>query len=105
MISYDEDSYKESGDEPYIISCVLAFITLLGFTIWIMLSFPDDSIESHIVVPLWVFLIYVIGIITTSAFIAFIVFFISEYILDKIDPGKYKIRKIREPKVKRTYKF
>ena len=104
-MSYDEYSYKKSRNAVHAISCFLAFIVFLVCLLWIIFSIPDALIKNDIMIPLWMFIVYSAGIITTSAFIAFIVFSILESIFGKTEPREMHDRKIREPKVKRTYKF
>ena len=104
-MSYNENYQKESGYKLHTISSVLAFIVFLVCLLWIIFSTPDALTENDITIPLWMFMVYSAGIITTSAFIAFIVFSILESIFDKTEPREMHDGKIRELKVKRTYKF
>ena len=103
-MSYDEESYKKSGNEPHAISWILASIVFFACLSWIIFSTPDDFRVGGMFFdkyPGWMDVVYVFGIMAVSALIAFIVFFVSELIIDETGSRK----KIREPKVKRTYKF
>ena len=102
MMSYDEGSYKKSGDD--IISSILASIVFCACLLWIAFSTPDDFRVGGMFFdkyPWWMDVVYVFGITAVSALIAFIVLFLSVSILN----GTWLRKKMREPKVKRTYKF
>lgn len=107
-MSYDEDSYKKSGNEPHIISCILSSIVFFACLLWITFSTPDDFKCGWMFFgkfPVWMNVVYVFGIMAVSAFISFTVFCALELIFDKTESRKIRYRKMREPKVKRTYKF
>lgn len=103
-MSYNEDYQKESGYKLHTISSILASIVFCACLLWISFSTPDDFKLGGMFFdkcPVWMYVVYAFGIMAASAFIAFIVLFISELIIDETGSRK----KIREPKVKRTYKF
>lgn len=103
-MSYNDDYCEESENEPHTIPSILASIVFFVCLLWIAFSTPDDFRAGGMFFdkyPSWMDLVYVLGIIAASAFIAFIAFFVSVLIIDRTGLRK----KIREPKVKRTYKF